>query len=351
MEDLLVRAASAWIRPGETIHHAAITASAGSLTYVGPTAAAPDARDVVRVDGVLMPAIADRHVHIGLADPTAVLLGGVTAVRDLGWPADRIFGLAEASELVTYNGPLIRAAGPFLTAPGGYPTRESYAPPGYAHAVADADEAGRAVSVLLSQGAAAIKVSLNAVDGPTPGDAELAEICRVAADANIPVTVHAQGAGQVERALGAGVQELAHAPFSERLSEQIVGALAGRVRIVSTLDLIRIHHGNDAVRIALDNLARFREAGGSIVYGTDMGPPEWGLPPGIDVREALLLRETGMDHDDVLGAMVRSPLEVGAPADLIAMATHPGERLEALAELTLVVRAGRVILRRERPRV
>ena len=36
-----------------------------------------------------MPAVADRHVHIGLADPGAVLLGGVTAVRDLRVAARR----------------------------------------------------------------------------------------------------------------------------------------------------------------------------------------------------------------------------------------------------------------------
>ena len=69
-----------------------------------------------------MPAVADRHVHIRLADPGAVLLGGVAAVRDLAWPADEIFALADASELPSFNGPLIRAAGPMLTAPGGYPT-------------------------------------------------------------------------------------------------------------------------------------------------------------------------------------------------------------------------------------
>ena len=51
------------------------------------------------VTGFLMAAAADRHVHIGLTDPMAVLLRGVTAVRDLAWPADRIFPLADASEI------------------------------------------------------------------------------------------------------------------------------------------------------------------------------------------------------------------------------------------------------------
>ena len=75
------------------------------------------------VDGFLMPAVADRHVHIELSDPAAVLRGGVTAVRDLAWPPERIFPLADASEMPSYNGPLIRAAGPMLTGHGGYPTK------------------------------------------------------------------------------------------------------------------------------------------------------------------------------------------------------------------------------------
>ncbi|MEX2275276.1 MAG: amidohydrolase family protein [Actinomycetota bacterium] len=346
MDDLVVRAPLVWTGPGESMRLAAIACASGELTYVGPAAAAPRAREYLRVDGFLMPAVADRHVHIALADPAAVVLGGVTAVRDLGWPADRIFGLAEASELVTYNGPLIRAAGPILTAPGGYPVGEAYAPPGYAREIEEPSQAAVAVGELAEHGATAIKVSMNAEAPPTPDDGVLAEICRAAAEHAVPVTVHAQGGGQVERAIGAGVDELAHAPFSERLSDQVIQTLARETRIVSTLDLIRIHYGNEALRIALDNLIRFREAGGVIVYGTDMGLPEWGLPLGINVREALLLRETGMGHDEVLGAMVRGPLVPGAPADLIALARDPREELESLAELTVVIRGGRVLLNR-----
>ena len=72
---------------------------AGTVSYAGPQIDAPPAERRIDVDGFLMPAVVDRHVHIRLADPGAVLLGGVTVVRDLAWPADEIFGLADASEL------------------------------------------------------------------------------------------------------------------------------------------------------------------------------------------------------------------------------------------------------------
>ena len=58
----------------------------------------PDDAELIVSNGFVMPAAADRHVHIELGDPVAVLRRGVTAVRDLAWPTDRIFGLAETSE-------------------------------------------------------------------------------------------------------------------------------------------------------------------------------------------------------------------------------------------------------------
>ena len=70
----------------------------GRIEWVGSAGLAPGADDELEVDGFLMPGAADRHVHIGLADPGAVLLGGVTAVRDLAWPPDVIFPLADASD-------------------------------------------------------------------------------------------------------------------------------------------------------------------------------------------------------------------------------------------------------------
>ncbi len=119
----MLRAPLAWLGPNELVRDAAVAVEGGVLTYAGPAARSPSAEDIVEVDGFLMPAVADRHVHIRLSDPAAVLMGGVTAVRDLAWPADDIFALADASEMPSFNGPVIRAAGPMLTAPGATPPR------------------------------------------------------------------------------------------------------------------------------------------------------------------------------------------------------------------------------------
>ncbi len=289
-----------------------------------------------------MPGVVDRHVHIRLADPGAVLLGGVTAVRDLAWVPDEIFELASASELPTFTGPVIRAAGPMLTAPGGYPTASSWAPPGTGRELAGPEDAAAVVAELADQGAAAIKVSLNAEAGPTPSDAELAAIVQAAHERGLPVTAHVQGRGQAERAVGAGIDEFAHTPWTERLSDLLLASAARTMRIVSTLDILSFGDVTPELRTACDNLVRFRAAGGTVVYGTDLG--NGAIPAGYPPpRGAAAPRGRPDDARGGPRAMTAGPLAVDGPADLIVLGSDPLMRLEALGDLRVVVRAGRVV--------
>jgi len=344
MSGLSVRARLAWLGPGRLVEDAQVVCDGGVVTYAGPATPIAEADEQLEVDGFVMPAVADRHVHIELSDPAAVLARGVTAVRDLAWPPERIFPLADASELPTYNGPLIRAAGPMLTGHGGYPTKAGWAPAGTAREISGPEDGAAAVQDLAGRGATAIKVSLNAEAGPTPTDGELAAICDEARRLELPVTAHAQGVGQVERALGAGVDELAHTPWV-RLSDDVVETVALRLRIVSTLDIRSYGRDTPEIRIAVDNLRRFHQAEGTVIYGTDLG--NGAIPPGIDTREALLLRDAGLEPEEILHAMVRAPLDVDTPADLIALARSPLDDLTAFEDLLLVVRAGRVAMTTE----
>jgi imidazolonepropionase-like amidohydrolase len=310
----------------------------GPETLAGEPAP-PEPTEEIRLDGFLMPGVVDRHVHIGLSDPMAVVSGGVTAVRDLAWPSEAIFSLAEASESPSFKGPLIRCAGPMITCPGGYPTRSSWAPAGTGIEVRGPDEAAEAARRLLGLGAVVLKVALNTDAGPTLSDEELLAVCDVAHEAETPVTAHCQGRGQAQRALGAGVDELAHCPWSERLSDEIVRAMAKRMRIVSTLD---IHsHGRDTpeVRTALDNLRRFITEGGDVAYGTDLGNGP--IPAGIHVGEAWHLYRAGMPAENILRALTHRPLAHDEPADLVVLGGNPLENLGALGDLRLVIHGGR----------
>ncbi|MGZ8615350.1 MAG: amidohydrolase family protein [Actinomycetota bacterium] len=344
MARLVIRAPLAWLGPGRAVRDVQVTCEGGSIAEVGRVQPVPETDELIVADGFLMPAGADRHVHVELGDPVAVVRGGVTAVRDLAWPAERIFPLAEASEMPGFNGPFVRAVGPMLTAPGGYPTRASWAPAGTGLEVADAEGAAAAVGELAGRGAVAIKVSLNAEAGPTPSDSVLAAICDAAAGVDLPVTAHAQGAGQVARALGAGVAELAHTPWTERLDEATIAAAAARQRWISTLDIHAFGADTPELRCALDNLARFHRAGGEVVYGTDLGNGP--IPSGVHVMELQWLRQAGLTTEEALQAFVRAPIEVGAPADLVVVGESPLGDVAALDDIRLVVRVGQVVPRR-----
>ena len=339
---LAIYAPLAWFGPGRTVRDAAVVLSGGEVVFAGPAGEAPGAERIIELDGFLMPAAADRHVHIGSLDPAMVLAGGVTAVRDMGWSADEIFSLADASEMPTFNGPLIRAAGPMITTKGGYPLTAGGAPDGTGVEVTeDPQDAIEVVHDLARRGAAHVKVALNIEDGPTVSDATLAAIVQTAQELDLPVAAHAQGPGQVERALGAGVDELAHTPWTDRLSDATLEALARTLRFVSTLDIRSYGRDTPEIRTALDNLRRFAQAGGRVHYGTDMGHGR--IPLGIHGRELVLMREAGLAAEQVLGTLIRSPLEPGTPADMIGVAGDPFDSLEALSELVLVVRGGRVV--------
>jgi imidazolonepropionase-like amidohydrolase len=342
MTVLAVRAPAAWLGSGRLVDDALITVEGGRIVFAGEASEAP-ARPVpdqeIHVDGFLMPGVVDRHVHVGLSDPVAVVSAGVTAVRDLGWPSDVIFSLAEASESPSFNGPLIRAAGPIITCRDGYPTRAGWGPEGTGLEVRGSDEAAAAARKLLGRGAVILKVALNADAGPTLSDAELLAVCDVAHEADTIVTAHVQGPGQAGRALGAGVDEFAHCPWSERLSDDLIQSVAKRMRIVSTLDIHSYGRDTQELRMATDNLARFIEAGGRVAYGTDLG--NGSIPPGIHPGEAWHLLRAGLTHERVLEAMTFRPLDPGEPADIVALAGDPLRSLDALGRVLMVLRGGR----------
>jgi imidazolonepropionase-like amidohydrolase len=181
-------------------------------------------------------------------------------------------------------------------------------------------------------------VSLNADAGPTLSDAELVAICEYAHARDLSVTAHVQGQGQTERALGAGVDELAHCPWTERLSDDLVAGLARRTGIVSTLD---IHsHSRSELETAIDNLQRFVEVGGRVRYGTDLGNGP--IPPGIDPAEVEHLASAGLTTDAILRAMTLAPLRPGAEGDVVGLRGNPFEDLGAFRRVELVVSRGRV---------
>ena len=306
----------------------------------------PSAAQVV-TNGTVIPGFIDAHVHIGFADPRDVLRGGVTTVRDLGWPRPAIYPMSERSR-TSLEWPLIVAAGPMLTVPGGYPMSSGWAPPGTGVAIESPAAAREEVNALKTEGAVIVKIALNPVTGPVLSDELLEAIVSEAHSAGLKVTGHIDDLEQLERAVSAGIDELAHMLLSgEALPDEMVTAMVHRgVAIVPTLS---IFPKRDA-RVAVANLALFIERGGTVVYGTDLGNA--GPRPGIDPTEVARMGAAGMSAIDIvraatvtaaswLGLRNKGVLAPGMDADLVVL-EGPINDGAGLNRIEMVMRGGRV---------
>lgn len=258
--------------------------------YVGSATGATHALTV-------LPGLMDSHVHLGLIDGAKLVLGGIARVLDLGWiPEVASTWRADATL------PETTIAGALLAPPDGYPRHSGWAPAAAVLEIADAEAAARAIAYQQDLGAEVIKLTLNSAAGPTFSDAILASIVKLAHDAGLPVVAHAEGAGQAARAAAAGVDVLAHAPFSERLDDTALAHMAGTIAWISTLDIHGWGEPTAAFEIAVDNVRRFASLGGEIRYGTDLGNGQ--LTVGVNEREVTALALAGLGVDALIASIV-----------------------------------------------
>ncbi len=271
---------------GPVLDDATVVLDHGRIRAVGGSRPVPAGAQVVDLRGAwLTPGVIDTHVHLGLAGrsgpvlsglqgrsgPGRVVRRGVTAVRDLGWPPERLdLIVAEAWSA----GLLVHVVGPILTAPGGYPTRAAWAPAGTAREVGSVDQAVRAVDAVVARGACAVKVGLDDRSGPLLEARSLGALVERAAEWGRPVTAHVGSADALELALDAGVAELAHVPFSptpvpDQLVHRVVDA---GVRLVPTLHC-REAEPAGARGAASGFLRRFVAAGGTVVSAPTSATP------------------------------------------------------------------------------
>ncbi|RCW43718.1 imidazolonepropionase-like amidohydrolase [Halopolyspora algeriensis] len=337
-EGLLVTAEAGWLGGSSLRRPVAVLVRDGHISWAGPPSEAPAGVERVRADGVLLPGLVDHHVHTGLIDIAALLRHGLTTVRDLGWIPAEILPRARASAAAGFDGPRILAAGPFLTAPGGYPTDRSWAPSGVAWELNSPEEAREAVNVLAAHRPETVKVAMNAEAGPVLDDPTLASVVTAAHELRLGVTAHTEGPGQAARAWYAGVDQLAHTPWSEELDDRLVARLASTTSIVSTVDIHGWGEDTPQRRRAVANLRRFHRCGGRILYGTDLGNGP--LPEGINQREITALQQAGLSPPEILRSMSMQALTRGARADLVAVPTDPLVDPRRLVEAAPVLKAG-----------
>lgn len=263
-----------------------------------------------------------------------MLRHGVTTVRDLGWPL--------AAPLT--GGPHVLRAGQILTAPGGYPFRAAWAPRGTAREVLDDDDARAAVAEQHAAGSCVIKIAQEPRAGVTMPAGTVAAICSEAHARGLRVTSHCGSIAELQIALDAGVDELAHGVWSD---EHVPDALLDEMHARGTAILSTLHI--DPSESRLSTVARYAARGGLVLYGTDMGNPP--VPGGIDAEEIRSLGETLGSLEAALASATssaagwlglddRGRIEPGARADVVVVAGDPRTDVRALERVSLVMRAG-----------
>lgn len=254
---------------------------------------------VPRLDGVITGGFTDSHVHLQLVDAEALADSSLARVFDLGGNPAVLSRMTSDVE--------IGFAGAFLTPPGGYPSDRAWAPTGSFREISDPDAAASAIAEMKAARATCVKVASNSTAGPVFDDELFAAIVEIAGRRNMSVIAHAEGPGEAQRATRLRARVLAHAPFTERLSDAELHAMLGSVSWSSTL---AVHEG-EAYEIAVDNVRRFHALGGIVVYGTDMGNGP--TPVGLNPREIAALRDAGIDGPDLLRSLVPvDPTTAGA---------------------------------------
>ncbi|SIT84387.1 hypothetical protein [Microbacterium sp. RU33B] len=272
---------------------------ASALRHLVGADATPCRRALTGEHGVALPPFVDHHVHLHLIDAHALAEGGIAGVVDLGGDPVALAQLPKGAM------PHVAYAGAFLTAPGGYPVGRSWAPTAISREVTDASlhpgvsgGAATAVDEQAAFGASVVKVALNADAGPVLDAVVLAAVVRAADGHSLPVVAHVEGDGMTRRALDAGVSALAHTPYSETVPEAVAAEAVALGQVwISTLS---IHDDSDRAR-ATRNLAGFANAGGRVLYGTDLGNGDRDV--GIQRDELSALDAAGIRGSALIAAL------------------------------------------------
>lgn len=290
---------------------------------------------------------------------------GFTEAFDTGSSWANTRALRDRVEEGGVPGPRIRSTGEALVAPGAVPPDRILAVLGFAPfpapEIASAAEAAEATRRLLESGVDAIKVHLQPPPPPArriPDDA-MAEAVALAHAAGRPAFVHPVDAADVLAAVRAGVDVIAHTtPRSGRWSPELLEAMrAADVAVTPTLSLWRsaLRHDRAAVRrqaveTAVDQLRGWVAAGGTVLFGTDLGAVD--ADPAEEYR---LMARAGMSGRRILASLTVAPaarfgeserrgrVAAGLAADLVALRGDPTRDVAALSAVEYTIRGGRIL--------
>jgi imidazolonepropionase-like amidohydrolase len=374
----------------EPVRGRSVVVESGVITAVVDDARAPRGNAMDLAGHTLLPGLINCHVHLCFgaeADPVRPLReeplaltaikallraretarAGVTTVRDLGGREYVEIAARRAIQDGLIDGPRILAAGRPVCMTGGHGHwlgREADGP----------DDARKAVREQLKAGADVIKIIATGgvmTPGVEPGSPQMTfEEMRAAIEearkAGRRTAAHAMAATGISEAIDAGITSIEHGVF---LTEEIVAHMRrDGTFLVPTLNAptaiaagglaagippFMVRKSEQVVPAHVASFQLAHRAGVRIAAGADSGTPlnfhgsllpelmlmvKYGMTPLEAIRSA-----TGTAAECLGLGEVTGRVAPGYAADLIAVVGDPAERIEALADLKLVLVNGRAI--------
>lgn len=287
---------------------------------------------------------------------------GFTTIFDLASTTDIANEVSRRIDTGRVKGPRILSVGePF------YPTGATpiYARPFYqASKLPSAEVSTDALAVhrvrqQIRNGADGIKLFTGSIVGerevvhmPAATIASLSDATRALGR---PVFAHPTDRTGLELAVRHGATVLAHsAPLMGDWSPDYARWVASRgVALIPTLSLFEVHpHPATPVTVAAQQVTAHHRAGGAILFGTDAG-----FSDVFDTAAEIRLLDGAIGWRGVLASLTTAPAKAygyrshgrvtrGYIADLVVLGSDPAVRAENLADVELVLKAGRQIFAR-----
>ncbi len=308
-----------------------------------------------------IPAIPPQELTAQLCDMSTRF--GFTSVFDIGSMWENTRRLRDRIESGEVCGPRIYSTGEGLLPPNALPEEAVLRTMGVmnfpAPEISSASGAASAAARLIAAGVDAIKIFASSPRSePLTEDAMRAAVVE-AHRAEKPAFVHPNSADDVKRALNAGADVVAHTtPTSGAWSESLMKAAnEHKAALTPTLMLWKqfLRHDRRSMQepvreTAIAQLKAWREAGASVLFGTDLGAVDYD-----PTDEYLMMAQAGMGFEDILASLTTVPSErfsspsqsgriaADAQADLVVLKRDPLLDIAALSDVRFTLRAGRVV--------
>ncbi len=315
---------------------------------------------IINIQGATMlPGFINAHIHNGYNTQNlrAWAQDGVTTVRDLGGnPQNDLFTFRDEAGGDPHNARLI-AAGPMVTVPNGYPMVPWGSSSGLP--VTSPEDAREKVTQLLGDGADMIKIAVESGGSfnriiPTLSQEEAAAIVEVAHQNGTIVSAHVLDSRDLEHALNAGVDDIAHMVWDYPTDSLIERVKDQGVYWVPTLELWYAVNP-DLGNTALHNLNRFVQAGGHVALGTDYDGYDSVFDLGMPIREIKWMLAAGMTPMQIIVAATKNAahvcnienevgtIEKGKTADILIVVGNPLDDIDSLMNKKMVINRGNII--------